>query len=109
MKTETRRQKPALDDKYLRQWRRTMPFHLPPKWYRETTEELVDQLEKELGKLTAETAWRYMYVLVGWFQSVDGQRLLRAGRESGTVVESRVLRNPGPAVNVPDRPRGQAQ
>jgi hypothetical protein len=53
-----------------------MAFHLPPKWYRNTTEKLVDELEPKLGKLTAESAWRYMYALVGWFQLVDGKRLL---------------------------------
>jgi hypothetical protein len=48
-------------------------FTLPPKWYLETTEKLVGKLEPELGKLSAETAWRYMYALVGWFRPVAGK------------------------------------
>jgi hypothetical protein len=85
-----------------------MPFHLPPKWYRDTTEKLVDELEKELGKLTAETAWRYMYALVGWFQSIDGQRWFhlndrltqKGGQEEAKRGEDFLRRNLAPKSKV---------
>src|SRR5207249_4211581 len=51
-------------------------FSLPKGWYRTTAEAIFDELAKDLGPLSAATAWRYLYASVVWFEERDGDRYL---------------------------------
>jgi hypothetical protein len=51
-------------------------FSLPKGWYRKTAEAIFDELAKDLGPLKADTAWRYLFAAVAWFQPLkDGPYL----------------------------------
>jgi hypothetical protein len=49
----------------------------PPGWYRTTVENLVkEKLPPLLGPLSPETAWKYVYSVVMWTETVDGNKYL---------------------------------
>lgn len=47
-------------------------FSLPRGWYRARAEQIIDELTPTLGELSAQTAWRYLYASVVWFEERDG-------------------------------------
>jgi hypothetical protein len=72
-------------------------FKLPPGWYRETITRLIDEeLPPLLGPLVKETAWRYVYAVVLWAESIDGRSYLhlndQLGKKSGRDLADRGAR-----------------
>ena len=73
-----------------------MPFDLPPNWYRTTIERLIDtELPPVLGPLTAATAWRYVYTVVAWAESVGTHGTFRHLNDRLSTVGGRELAQRG--------------
>lgn len=67
---------------------------LPALWYLDTVQRLIrEELPAELGPLSRDTAWRYVYALVLWTESKDGQRYVhlndRLSSEAGKQLAKR--------------------
>jgi hypothetical protein len=58
-------------------------FSLPKGWYRTTAEAIFNELANDLGPLRADTAWRYVYASVAWFETLDEGQYLHLNDQLG--------------------------
>lgn len=80
-------------------------FELPQGWYRTTAESIFDGMAADLGPLARDTAWRYLYSSVVWFESgylhLNDRLKTQAGRDLAKRGETFLKDNLAPRSSKP--------